>query len=120
MPPTRKPKKPVSGARRSTTRRLKDAATPPAGTAPDPPRPALVGIGASAGGLEALKAFFGAMPTKTGLVFVVVVHLDPTHESLMPELLSHVTGLTVQQARDREPLEADHVYVIPPNRTLSS
>jgi two-component system CheB/CheR fusion protein len=78
-----------------------------------------VGIGASAGGLEALKAFFGAMPPKTGLVFVVVVHLDPTHESLMPELLSHVTGLTVEQARDRQPLESDHVYVIPPNRTLT-
>jgi two-component system CheB/CheR fusion protein len=79
----------------------------------------VVGIGASAGGLEALKAFFGAMPPKTGLVFVVVVHLDPTHESLMPELLSHSTGLTVEQARDRQPLEADHVYVIPPNRTLT-
>jgi signal transduction histidine kinase len=59
------------------------------------------------------------MPTKTGCVFVVVVHLDPTHDSLMPELLSHATGLTVEQARDRQPLEADHVYVIPPNRTLT-
>jgi two-component system, chemotaxis family, CheB/CheR fusion protein len=79
----------------------------------------VVGIGASAGGLEALKAFLGAMPQRTGLVFVVVVHLDPTHESLMPELLSHVTGLSVEQARDRQPLEIDHVYVIPPNRTLT-
>jgi two-component system CheB/CheR fusion protein len=86
---------------------------------PDQRRPPVVGIGASAGGLEALKAFFGAMPPKTGLVFVVVVHLDPTHESLMPELLSHVTGLAVEQARDRQPLEVDHVYVIPPNRTLT-
>ena len=80
----------------------------------------VVGIGASAGGLEALKAFLGAMPQQTGLAFVVVVHLDPTHESLMPELLlSHVTGLSVEQARDRQPLEIDHVYVIPPNRTLT-
>jgi two-component system CheB/CheR fusion protein len=85
----------------------------------DPGRFSIVGIGASAGGLEALKAFFGAMPPKTGLVFVVVVHLDPTHESLMPELLSHVTGLTVEQAHDRQPLERDHVYIIPPNRTLT-
>jgi chemotaxis methyl-accepting protein methylase/signal transduction histidine kinase len=82
-------------------------------------RPAVVGIGASAGGLEALKAFFAAMPPKTGLAFVVVVHLDPTHESLLAELLSHVTGLVVEQARDRQPLETDHVYVIPPNRTLT-
>jgi signal transduction histidine kinase len=88
-------------------------------TIPDQGRPAVVGIGASAGGLEALKAFFGAMPPTTGLVFVVVVHLDPTHESLMPELLSHVTRLSVEQARDRQPLEVDHVYVIPPNRTLT-
>ncbi|MGE5243042.1 MAG: chemotaxis protein CheB [Betaproteobacteria bacterium] len=79
----------------------------------------MVGIGASAGGLEALKAFFGAMPPKSGLVFVVVVHLDPTHESLMPELLARATALSVEAARDRQPLEADHVYIIPPNRTLT-
>jgi two-component system CheB/CheR fusion protein len=78
-----------------------------------------VGIGASAGGLEALKAFFGAMPAHTGLVFVVVVHLDPTHESLMPELLARSTTVTVKPAEDRQPLEADHVYIIPPNRTLT-
>jgi len=85
------------------------------GRAPGP----IVGIGASAGGLEALKKFFGAMPPKTGLVFVVVVHLDPAHRSLMPELLSRVTGLTVAQAHDHQRLEVDHVYVIPPNRTLT-
>jgi chemotaxis methyl-accepting protein methylase/signal transduction histidine kinase len=79
----------------------------------------VVGIGASAGGLEALKAFFSAMPPRTGMVFVVVVHLDPTHESLMPELLAKTTPLHVEQAQDRQPLEADHVYIIPPNRTLT-
>ena len=79
----------------------------------------VVGIGASAGGLEALKAFFGAMPPRSGLVFVVVVHLDPTHNSLMPELLARTTPLSVEQAHDRQLLEADHVYIIPPNRTLT-
>ena len=79
----------------------------------------VVGIGASAGGLEALKAFFSAMPPATGMSFVVVVHLDPTHQSLMPELLGHVTTLKVEHAHDRTPLEADHVYVIPPDRTLT-
>jgi len=59
------------------------------------------------------------MPPNPGLVFVVVVHLDPTHESLLPELLSHVTRLPVEQAQDRQPVEADHVYIIPPNRTLT-
>ena len=80
---------------------------------------AVVGIGASAGGLEALKKFFGAMPPRTGLAFVVVVHLDPAHKSLMAELLAHATGLAVEQAQDRQPLELDHVYIIPPNRTLT-
>src|SRR5688500_15611449 len=72
----------------------------------------VVGIGASAGGLEALKAFFGAMPSNTGLAFVVVVHLDPNRESLMPELLAKSTTLSVEEARHRQPLEADHVYII--------
>jgi chemotaxis methyl-accepting protein methylase/signal transduction histidine kinase len=89
------------------------------GTPIETGRASVVGIGASAGGLEALKAFFGAMPPKPGLTFVVVVHLDPTHESLMPELLAKCTALTVEQARDRQPLEADHVYIIPPNRSLT-
>jgi two-component system, chemotaxis family, CheB/CheR fusion protein len=79
----------------------------------------VVGIGASAGGLEALKAFFAAMPSKTGLSFVVVVHLDPTHDSLLPELLAKITTLSVEQAQDRQLIEADHVYIIPPNRILA-
>jgi chemotaxis response regulator CheB len=77
-------------------------------------RHSIVGLGASAGGLDALKRFFGAMPPRTGLSFVVVVHLDPTHDSLMPELLARSTTLGVHQALDRQPLEADHVYIIPP------
>ena len=85
------------------------------GKAPGP----IVGIGASAGGLEALRKLFGAMPARTGLVFVVVVHLDPDHRSLMPDLLAHATRLAVEPARDRQPLEVDHVYVIPPNHTLT-
>ncbi len=103
-------------------RRTQKSANRPAAAALDQSvagRGVIVGLGASAGGLEALKAFFRAMPPKTGLVFVVVVHLDPTHESLLPELLANVTGLTVAHAQDRQPLEADHVYVIPPNRTLT-
>jgi two-component system, chemotaxis family, CheB/CheR fusion protein len=87
--------------------------------APAEPRRLIVGIGASAGGLEALKKFFTAMPARTDLVFVVVVHLDPSHKSFMAELLAHVTGLAVEEAHDRQPLEIDHVYVIPPNRTLT-
>lgn len=81
--------------------------------------PIVVGIGASAGGLEALEALLGAMPAETGMAFVVVVDLDPTHESLMPELLARSTTLTVEAAHDRQPLETDHLYVIPPDRMLT-
>src|SRR5262245_27015453 len=93
--------------------------TPPPAATTSHAQALVVGIGASAGGLEALKAFFSAMPPRTGMSFVVVVHLDPTHESLLPELLAKTTPLSVEQAQDRQPLEADHVYVIPPNRTLA-
>ena len=85
---------------------------------PSPGSAAVVGIGASAGGLEALKAFFTAVPPGTGLAYVVVVHLDPTHESALPELLGRATSLTVEAAADRQVLQPDHVYIIPPNRHL--
>jgi two-component system, chemotaxis family, CheB/CheR fusion protein len=79
----------------------------------------VVGIGASAGALEALRSLFGAVPAKTGLGFVVVLHLDPTHTSFLPELLAKATPLVVEPARDRQVVEADHVYVVPPNRSLT-
>ena len=116
--PRRRTKRPIT-SRRRTQKPPDRSAVAPTPDASVAGRGLVVGLGASAGGLEALKAFFRAMPPKTGLVFVVVVHLDPTHESLMPELLANVTGLTVSHAQDRQPLEADHVYVIPPNRTLT-
>ena len=118
MPRRGKAKKAVRGARP----RGREVATPATTDRPSATASAwvpVVGIGASAGGLEALKGFFGAMPPKTGLTFVVVVHLDPTHESLMPELLARSTALSVEHARDRQPLETDHVYIIPPNRLLT-
>ena len=80
--------------------------------------PVVVGIGASAGGLDAFKRFFGAMPSPTGLAFVLVQHLDPTHESLMADLLGRYTDMPVVQVEDEMPVEADHVYIIPPDRYL--
>jgi two-component system, chemotaxis family, CheB/CheR fusion protein len=104
-------------ALKATAKRRARTSRSSAATNDGAPMP-VVGIGASAGGLEALKAFFGAMPPTTGLAFVVVVHLDPTHDSLMPELIARATAHHVEHARDRQALEADHVYIIPPNRTL--
>jgi two-component system CheB/CheR fusion protein len=79
----------------------------------------VVGIGASAGGLDALKKFFSTIPKDSGMAFVLILHLDPNHESLMAELLARYTALKVVQAEDKMPLECDFVYVIPPNKYLS-
>lgn len=79
----------------------------------------VVGIGASAGGLEALNGLFGHMPADTGMAFVVVQHLDPQHESRLRELLALVTSMPVLEARDALPIEPNHVYVIAPNTTLA-
>ena len=79
----------------------------------------IVGIGASAGGLEALETFFKAMPSDAGIGFVLVVHLDPTHISLLPELLQKQTPMPVHQIEDGMCVEPNHVYVIPPNRDLT-
>ena len=79
----------------------------------------VVAIGASAGGLDALKRFFGAMPAGGGLSFVVIVHLDPTHVSHMPELLGRCTAMPVTQAQEGEAVQPNHVHVIPPDKYLT-
>jgi two-component system CheB/CheR fusion protein len=77
----------------------------------------VVGIGASAGGLEACTALLKALPANSGMAFVVVQHLDPHHQSLLRELLSRVTKMAVTQVEDGIALEPHHVYVIPPITT---
>jgi two-component system CheB/CheR fusion protein len=78
-----------------------------------------VGIGASAGGLEACTALLKALPVSPGIAFVVVQHLDPRHESILHKLLSKATEMPVIQAEDGMVLEPDHVYVIPPNNDIA-
>jgi two-component system CheB/CheR fusion protein len=79
----------------------------------------IVGLGASAGGLEALEQFLSHVPKACGIGFVVVQHLDPTHKGIMVELLQRNTAMPVVQIKDRMRIEPDHVYVIPPNKDLS-
>jgi two-component system CheB/CheR fusion protein len=79
----------------------------------------IVGIGASAGGLEALEQFLKQVPKECGLGFVVVQHLDPTHKGILVELLQRYTNMAVVQIQDRLRIEPNHVYVIPPNKDLS-
>src|SRR5438094_2717722 len=76
----------------------------------------VVGLGASAGGLEALRSFFAAVPAKSGAAFVVVQHLAPTYRSRMVELLATHTTVPVSQIEDRVTVQPDHVYVIPPGK----
>ncbi len=85
-----------------------------------PPRPRFyVGIGASAGGLEAIETFFGHMPTDSGLAFVVIQHLSPDYKSLMVELLSKRTDMPVHRAEEGMAVEPNHVYLIPPKKNLT-
>ena len=79
----------------------------------------VVGIGASAGGLDAFTRFFQAMPADSGMAFVLIQHLDPTHESLTAELLGKHTKMPVRQVAGDVAVQADHVYVIPPNKYMS-
>ncbi|EKQ52053.1 MAG: methylase of chemotaxis methyl-accepting protein [Methanobacterium sp. Maddingley MBC34] len=78
----------------------------------------VVAIGASAGGFDALKKFFTALPPDPRMAFVVVQHLDPNHESTMADLMSRYTPLKVVQAKDGMKVEHDHLYIIPPNKDM--
>jgi two-component system CheB/CheR fusion protein len=101
---------------------------PPGGEA-DRPEPAdgsrgdtafpVVGVGASAGGLEAFGQLLGAVPDDTGMAFVLVQHLDPKHESKLGELLARATRMPVIEATQGLAIRPDHVYVIPPNTYLA-
>jgi two-component system CheB/CheR fusion protein len=78
----------------------------------------IVGIGASAGGLEACEQFFRKVPPDTGMAFVLVSHLDPSHASILTEILQRTTQMPVIEAQDQMKVMANHVYVIPPNRDM--
>ncbi|MDD5277692.1 MAG: chemotaxis protein CheB [Methylovulum sp.] len=79
----------------------------------------VVGIGASAGGLEALEAFFSNVAANTGFAFIVVTHQQPDHVSLLPELLKHYTDMPVSSVKDGMTLLANHVFVCPPGKNIT-
>jgi two-component system CheB/CheR fusion protein len=79
----------------------------------------IVGIGASAGGLEALQQFFTNVPSDCNMAFVVIQHLAPDHKGILPELIQRITMMTVVQVTDNLHVRPDHVYVIPPNKSMS-
>jgi two-component system, chemotaxis family, CheB/CheR fusion protein len=87
-------------------------------TNPEPAQFPIVGVGASAGGLESLEKLFRALPGRTGAAFVIIQHLSPDYKSLMDELLSRFTDLTVHRAAAGVKAEPDHVYLLQPGKEL--
>ncbi len=105
--PANRSRKPVPAAqRKSSSAQAKD----------DFP---IIGIGASAGGFEAMEQFLAHVPDESGMAFVIVQHLDPTRKGLLPELLQRGTRMKVIQVKDRTRVRPDCVYVIPPNKNMS-
>jgi two-component system CheB/CheR fusion protein len=80
----------------------------------------IVGIGASAGGLEAVKQFLQAVPEKSGMAYVFVQHLSPTHDSYLPEILEKFSKIPVHPIADNVHLEQDHFYIVPANRIVKA
>ena len=81
--------------------------------------PFIVGLGASAGGIEALREFFRHVPPDSGTAYVVILHLSPDHDSMLAQVLQNSTTIPVTQVQTQVTIEPNHVYVVPPNQVLS-
>lgn len=79
----------------------------------------IIGVGASAGGIDSFKQFLNAIPENSGMAYVIVQHLDPTHQSSLPDILSRVTPLPVHDITDEVKLKPNHIYIMPENKMLS-
>ena len=105
--------------REGSRRTEASASAPAAALAAEVPAFSIVAMGASAGGLDACRSVLDALPPDAGLAFILVQHLDPTHESMLVELLTGHTSMKVCQATDGMKIEREHLYVIPPGAYLS-
>lgn len=106
------------------TKNAKSNHAPGNGAAKDPAnakagRLPIVGLGASAGGLEALKSFFAEVSENSGMAYIVVVHMNPKQPSILPDLLQKVARIPVSIATDGQPIQADRVYVVPPDKEIT-
>jgi two-component system, chemotaxis family, CheB/CheR fusion protein len=115
--PRRKPKSPAAHKRTKADAQKPTAGAPSRKRGPIPGF-CVVGLGASAGGLEALRSFFAAVPAKSGAAFVVIQHLAPDHPSQMAELLATHTQAPVRRIEDGVTIQQDHVYVVPPGKCV--
>ena len=110
---------PTAAPRRKLGRKTEPEAAPQPAEASIREKPyPIVGVGASAGGFEAFRELLKSLPSDTGLALVLVQHLDPGHESLLAKLLSKATTMPVAEVEEGMTVESNHVYVIPPNKTM--
>src|SRR5215216_5473786 len=79
----------------------------------------IAGLGASAGGIQAFQEFFHHVPLKSGIAYVVILHLSPDHDSRLAQVLQTTTKMPVKQVNEKIKVEPDHVYVVPPNQHLT-
>jgi two-component system CheB/CheR fusion protein len=113
--PNKKPK-----SRKNHPKKPRDAKSHTRQSVGQPPTSSLiVGIGASAGGLDAFKTFFANMPPDSGMAFVLIQHLSPDHESMLADLIGRATTMPVVEAENNMPIASNTVYVIPPDATLT-
>ena len=119
MVPEMKKRNPRKSKKPSGTRVKEAAPIKPKGPEDQARLFPVVGIGASAGGLEAFTRLLHVLPTVTGMAFVYIQHLDPTHPSMLAELLARETTMPVQEAEEGLRVQPDHVYVIVPNTNLT-
>ena len=110
----KRPSRPAESSSRPPTEPIEDTAPELAPALPFP----VVCIGASAGGLEAFTQLLEALPTDTGMAFVLVSHLSPSHASHLAEILARATRMTVEEVKDEPQVEPNRVYVIPPDRSM--
>src|ERR1700676_793003 len=80
----------------------------------------VVGVGASAGGLEAFKRLIKSIPEDSGMAYILVQHLEPTHESILTEILQKVTAIPIQEITNNARVEPNHIYIIPSNKLLTA
>ena len=80
----------------------------------------IVGVGASAGGLDAFKRLIKSLPENPGIALILVQHLEPTHESMLTDLLQKISKIPIQEITDNVVVESNHIYIIPPNRSLTA
>ena len=80
----------------------------------------IVGVGASAGGLDAFKRLIKSLPENPGIALILVQHLEPTHESMLTDLLQKISRIPIQEITDNVVVESNHIYIIPPNRSLTA